>query len=56
MPVLLTGESSIFAVKEKKLIWSARTRTTNAQSRIGADMAPQYITVILDTMKKDKLF
>jgi hypothetical protein len=51
----VTAEASIFADKGEKLIWSARTRTTNAGKRIGADSAPQYIDVILDTMKKDKL-
>jgi hypothetical protein len=51
----VTAEASIFEVKGQKLVWSARTRTTNTQSTIGADFAPQYITVILDAMKKDKL-
>ena len=53
----VTAEASIFAEKGAKLIWSARTRTTNAQSvKSGADAARQYIPVILDAMKKDKLF
>ena len=52
----VTAEASIFAANGKKLIWSARTRTTNAQSQIGADIAPQYVAVILETMEKDKLF
>jgi hypothetical protein len=51
----VTAEASIFAVKGEKLIWAARTRTTNAQSTTGEDFAPQYIEVILDAMKKDKL-
>jgi hypothetical protein len=51
----VTAEASIFAEKGEKLIWSARTRTTNAGKRIGADSAPQYIKVILEAMKKDKL-
>jgi hypothetical protein len=51
----VTAEASIFEVKGEKLIWSARTRTTNAHSTTGADFAPQYIEVILDAMKKDKL-
>jgi hypothetical protein len=51
----VTAEASIFAVKGDKLIWSARTRTTNATATTGADLAPQYIAVILDAMKKDKL-
>jgi len=57
-PVMtVTAEASIFAEKGGKLIWSARTRTTNAQSvKSGADAARQYIPVILDAMKKDKLF
>jgi hypothetical protein len=52
----VTAEASIFAEKGGKLIWSARTRTTNAQAvKSGAAAATQYITVILDAMKKDKL-
>ena len=52
----ITAEASIFAEKGDKLIWSARTRTTNAQAvKSGADAATQYIAVILDVMKKDKL-
>ncbi len=51
----VTAEASIYAVKGEKLIWSARTRTTNAQSTTGADYAPQYIGVILEAMKKDKV-
>ena len=51
----VTSEASIFAVKGEKLIWSARVRTTNAQSTTGADYAPQYVGVILEAMKKDKL-
>jgi len=53
----VTAEASIYAEKGAKLIWSARTRTTNAQAvKSGADAARQYIVVILDAMKKDKLF
>ena len=53
----VTTEASIFAEKGEKLIWSARTRTTNAQAfKSGADAARQYIAVILEAMKKDKLF
>ena len=52
----VTAEASIFAASGKKLIWSARTRTTNAQSRIGADIAPQYVAALLEAMDKDKLF
>ena len=52
----VTAEASIFAEKGEKLIWSARTRTTNAQNvKSGAAAATQYIAVILDVMKKDKL-
>jgi hypothetical protein len=52
----VTAEASIFAEKGEKLIWSARTKTTNAQrAKSGADAATQYIAVILDAMKKDKL-
>jgi len=53
----VTAEASIFAEKGEKLIWSARTRTTNAQNvKSGAAAATQYIAVILDAMKKDKVF
>jgi hypothetical protein len=52
----VTAEASIFAAKGEKLIWSARTRTTNAQSTTGEAYAPQYVGVILEAMKKDKLF
>jgi len=52
----VTADASIFAVKDEQLVWSARTRTTNAQSTTGAAYAPQYVGVILDAMKKDKLF
>jgi len=52
----VTAEASIFAEKGEKLIWSARTRTTNAQAvKSGADAATQYIAVILEAMKKDKV-
>ena len=51
----VTSEASIFAAKGEKLIWSARVRTTNAQTTTGADYAPQYVGVILEAMKKDKL-
>jgi hypothetical protein len=52
----VTAEASIFAAKGEKLIWSARTRTTNARSTTGEAFAPQYVAVILEAMKKDKLF
>jgi hypothetical protein len=51
----VTSETSIFAAKGEKLIWSARVRTVNPQVTTGAAYAPQYIQVILDAMKKDKL-
>jgi hypothetical protein len=52
----VTAEASIFLEKGEKLIWSARTRTTNAQNvKSGAAAATQYIAVILEAMKKDKL-
>lgn len=52
----VTAEASIFAEKGEKLIWTARTRTTNAQSATGAEVATQYTAVILEAMKKDGLF
>lgn len=52
----VTAEASIFIRKGEKLVWSARTRTTNAQNvKSGAAAATQYIAVILDAMKKDKV-
>ena len=51
----VTSEASIFAAKGEKLIWSARIRTTNAQSETGAEYAPEYVGVVLEAMKKDKL-
>jgi hypothetical protein len=51
----VTAEASIFELKGEKLVWSARTRTTNAHSTSGEEFAPQYIAVILEAMKKDKL-
>ena len=52
----ITAEASIFAQKGEKLVWSARTRTTNAQNvKSGADAAREYIAVILEAMKKDKV-
>src|SRR5262245_33811840 len=52
----VTAEASIFAEKGEKLIWSARTRTKNAQNvKSGAAAATQYIEVILEAMKKDKV-
>jgi len=51
----ITAEASIFAVQSEKMIWSARTRTSNANVTTGENFAPQYIDVILDAMKKDKL-
>ena len=51
----VTTEASIYAVQSEKMIWAARTRTANANVTTGEDFAPQYIHVILDAMKKDKL-
>ena len=52
---IVTAETSIFAVRGEKMIWSARTRTENANVTTGENFAPHYIAVILDAMKKDKL-
>jgi hypothetical protein len=51
----VTAEVSIFSVQGEKLIWSARTRTTNPRVTTGEDFAPHYVAVILEAMKKDKL-
>src|SRR5262249_52456956 len=51
----VTTEVSIFNLQGEKLVWSARMRTTNPRATTGEDFAPQYIAVILEAMKKDKL-
>jgi hypothetical protein len=51
----VTAETSIFALKGEKLVWSARTRSTNVNATTGEHFAPQYIEVILEAMKKDKV-
>jgi hypothetical protein len=51
----VTAEVSLFAMKGDKLLWSARTRTANANFTVGEEVAKQYVPVILDAMKKDKL-
>lgn len=50
------AEVSIFSREGEKLVWSARTRTTNPRSTTGEGFAPQYVAVILEAMKKDKVF
>ena len=52
----VTAEASIYATKGEKLIWSARTKSTNAHRKTGEEGAALYIPVILEAMKKDKLF
>ena len=52
---IVTAETSIFAISGEKMIWSARTRTENANVTTGENFAPHFIAVILDAMKKDKL-
>jgi hypothetical protein len=51
----VTAEASIYAVEGKKLVWSARTKSTNAHRKTGEESAALYIEVILEAMKKDKL-
>lgn len=51
----VTAEASIFALDSEKLIWSARTRTTNAHRLTGEEGATQYVPVLLEALKKDKL-
>jgi hypothetical protein len=51
----VTAETSIFALKGEKLIWSARTRTINAGATTGEHAAPAFVEVILEAMKKDKV-
>jgi hypothetical protein len=52
----VTAEVAIFGVEGKKLIWSARTRTDNPRSTSGENFAPGYVAIILEAMKKDKVF
>ena len=49
-------EVAIFSVEGQKRIWAARTRTDNPRSTSGEEFAPRYNEVILEAMKKDKLF
>ena len=52
----VSAEASIFAAKGEKLVWSARTRTTDAHSTSGEEFAPQYVDAVLGALKKDKVF
>lgn len=52
----ITAEASIFAIQGEKMIWSARTRTANANVTTGEHFAQEYVPVILEAMKKDKVF
>jgi len=52
----VTAEVSIFSNPEQKLMWSARTRTANPRVTTGEEFAPHYVALILQAMKKDKLF
>lgn len=52
----ITAETSIFAIQGEKMIWSARTRTNNANTTTGEHFAEEYVPVILEAMKKDKVF
>ena len=52
-PGAVVSGADASAAKGEKLIWSARVRTTNAQTTIGADYAPQYVGVVVEAMKKD---
>ena len=52
----VTTEVAIFRVEGQQRIWAARTRTDNPRSTSGEEFAPRYIEVILEAMKKDKLF
>jgi hypothetical protein len=50
-----SAEASIFAIQSEKMIWSARTRTANANVTTGEHFAELYVPVLLEAMKKDKL-
>lgn len=52
----VTAEVSIFSTQAQQLVWSARTRTANPRSTTGEGFAPHYVAVIVEAMKKDKLF
>lgn len=58
----VTTEASIYQIQGpvqkqgQRLIWSARIRIENPQVMRGEDYAPQYVAIVLESMKKDKLF
>ena len=52
----VTTEVAIFSVEGQKMIWAARTRTANPRATTGEDFAPRYIALLLEAMKKDKVF
>jgi hypothetical protein len=52
----VTTEVSIFSAQGEKMIWSARIETANPARSSGTRYAPQYVEVVLDAMKKDRLF
>ena len=58
----MTTEASIYQIQRpvqkqgQRLIWSARIRIENPQVMRGEDYAPQYVAVVLESMKRDKLF
>lgn len=51
----LTTETSLFDRKTEKLIWTARARTKNAGTGDRDAAISQYVGVLIDAMKKDKL-
>jgi hypothetical protein len=50
------AEVAIFRVEGQERIWAARTRSENPRATTGEGFAPSYVAVILEAMKKDKLF
>jgi len=52
----ITSEVSIFGVQPETLIWAARIRTDHPSAVGGKEYAQQYVPVVLEAMKKDRLF
>jgi len=50
------AEVAIFSLQGQKPIWSARTRTENPRATTGEGFAPRYVAILVEAMKKDKLF
>lgn len=56
MPTTLSTEASLYTGKDRKLVWTARTKTKNAGSGERAVTIDQYVDVLVEAMEKDRLF